>query len=55
MTAGSGTILQNFVQHSSVTPDPTVLMLSIADDEHRRREQEKLQLQGYFAGDGRAK
>lgn len=49
-TLGSANVLQNFVVHNSGTPDPTVLMSAIADDEHRRREQEKLELQAYFSG-----
>lgn len=54
-TLGSGNVLQNFVIHNSATPDPTALMSAIADDEHRRREQEKLQLQAYFSGGGSAR
>ncbi|KEF60064.1 uncharacterized protein A1O9_04914 [Exophiala aquamarina CBS 119918] len=49
-TLGSGNVLQNFVTHNSATPDPTVLLSAITDNEHRRREQEKLQLQAYFSG-----
>jgi hypothetical protein len=55
LTLGSANVLQNFVVHSSGTPDPTVLMSAITDDEHRRREQEKLELQAYFSGGGSAR
>ncbi|KAL6248861.1 hypothetical protein RBB50_003924 [Rhinocladiella similis] len=44
--------LQGFALQLAETNDQTTLASSIADNAKRRREQEKLELQGYYAGSG---
>ncbi|KIW48225.1 uncharacterized protein PV06_00834 [Exophiala oligosperma] len=48
----SAETLQSFALQLAETGDQTTLESSLADDAHHRREQEKLDLQGYYAGTG---
>ncbi|KAI1617727.1 hypothetical protein EDD36DRAFT_10542 [Exophiala viscosa] len=48
----SACVVQDFALQSAGTADPTILMTSLVDDAQRQKAQEKLELQGYFAGTG---
>lgn len=52
LIASTVDVIQKFALQNAGTADPTTLMASLVDDAQRQREQEKLELQSYFAGAG---